>query len=245
MDEFKKYLVEYAEYLEDARKKLYKLVVIFIGAFALGFFMTTPFLKLFLSNLKIKDVVITTTSPFQIVDLAMNVGILFAVIVIAPFFVRALYVFLKPALLGRERRFFFLLLPIGLVLFAVGFVYGFAAMYYALKLIAQVNVNLGVINLWDINRFISQMVLTSTFLGLIFQFPIVVTFLIKMNMVTASFLKSKRRHAYVAIFVFVSLLPPTDGLSLIIMSLPLLAIYELTILFNSYSKKATVILINN
>ena len=191
MDEFKKYLVVYAEYLEEARKKIYTLVVVFITAFAVGFFMTTPFLKIFLSYLKIKDVVSTTTSPFQIVDLAMNVGILFAVIVIAPFVVRTFYIFLKPALLGRERKFFFILLPIGLLLFVVGFIYGFATMYYALRLIAQVNVGLGVINLWDISRFISQMVLTSTFLGLIFQFPIIVTFLIKINMVTISFLKSK------------------------------------------------------
>lgn len=237
MGDIKVYIEEYGDYLEDARKKIYRLVVIFILFFALGFFLTTPLLKFFLSLLVINGVTITTTSPFQIVDLAMNIGILCAVIATAPFVVHSLYMFLKDGLLERERRFFFVLLPIGLLLFCVGFIYGFATLYFALKLIADVNVSIGVVNLWDISRFVSQMVLTSTFLGIIFQFPIVITFLIRMNIMSVEFLRSKRKHAAVLIFIFVSLLPPTDGLSLIIMSLPLLAMYEFTILCNSYRKE--------
>jgi sec-independent protein translocase protein TatC len=237
MNEFKKYITEYANYLEDLRKRLYRLVIYFISAFAVGFFLTTPFLRFFIDFLKIKEVVITTTSPFQIVDLAMSIGVFFAIIATLPVLTFQIYSFLKSALSKKEKRLFFLLLPIGLLLFIVGFSYGFATLYYALKIIAKVNLTLGVVNLWDISKFISQMVLTSALLGLIFQFPIIITFFVKLNIFSVDFLRSKRRHAWVAIFAFVSLLPPTDGLSLIIMSVPLLAIYELTIIVNSYKKR--------
>lgn len=236
MNEFKKYIEKYTEYLEDIRKRLYKLVIIFVLAFGVGFFLTTSFLRFFLRLLKIKDVVITTTSPFQTIDLAMSVGVFFAIIVVLPILVYQTYSFLRSALTIQEKKFFLVLLPIGLVLFVTGFIYGFVVLYYALKLIAEVNIGLGVVNLWDISRFISQMVLTSTLLGVLFQFPIVITFLIKLKVLSTNFLKSKRRHAVVAIFVFVSLLPPTDGLSLIVMSLPLVLIYELTIFFNSLKR---------
>ena len=237
MNKFNRYIAEYSEYLDEIRKRVYRLVIFFITAFAFGFFLTTPFLKFSLSLLKIKDVVITTTSPFQIVDLAMSIGIFFAVIVTLPLFIQQIYAFLRPALSSQERKFFFMLLPAAFVLFITGFIYGFATLYYALQLIAQININIGVVNLWDISQFISQMVLTSALLGVIFLFPIVITFLIKLNILSTRFLKSKRRHAIVFIFVFVSLLPPTDGLSLIVMSAPLVAIYELTIIFNSYRKQ--------
>ncbi len=237
MDELKRYVTEYGEYLEDVRMRLYRLVILFIIVFCVGFFFTTPFLKFFIRFLKIEDVVITTTSPFQIVDLAMSIGVFSAIIVTLPVLVFQVYSFLSSGLLSNEKKFFIKLLPVGLLLFITGFSYGFATLYFALKIIAKVNVSLGVVNLWDISRFISQMVLTSALLGVIFQFPIVITFMIKMNILNVDFLKSKRRQAVVAIFVFVSLLPPTDGLSLVVMSLPLVAIYELTILVNSYSKE--------
>lgn len=240
MDGIKKYIAEYGDYLDDIRKRLYRLVIIFALAFGVGFFLTTPLLRILIRFLKITDVTITTTSPFQIVNLAMNVGLFFAIIVTLPLIVFQVYSFLRAGLLKRERKFFFTLLPIGFLLFVTGFTYGFMTLYFALQLIAKVNISLGVVNLWDIGQYISQMVLTSTLLGVIFQFPIVITFLIRLSVVSVEFLRSKRRHAIVAIFIFVSLLPPTDGLSLVIMSLPLIAIYELTIAFNSYGRGATI-----
>ena len=105
-------------------------------------------------------------------------------------------------------------------------------LYFAVNLMAQTNVGLGVANYWDISIFISQMVLTSALLGILFIFPLVITFLIRLGVMTVDFLKSKRRHAIVIIFIIVSLLPPTDGLSLVLMSAPLVLIYEFTILFN-------------
>jgi sec-independent protein translocase protein TatC len=241
MNDVKKYLAEYGDYLEEIRRRLYFLVIIFIIVFVIGFFLTTPFLKFFISILQIKDVLITTTSPFQIVDLAMSVGVFFAIIATLPIFVYNMYSFLRSGLLPFERKFFFLLIPVGLILFVVGFSYGFATLYYALRLIAEINVSLGVVNLWDISKFISQMMLTSALLGVIFQFPIIITFFIRMGFFEAELLKSKRRHAVVFIFVFVSLLPPTDGLSLVVMSLPLIVIYELTIKINSYGKRKYII----
>lgn len=242
MKEFNKYIDQYADYLEDLRKRLYFLIVIFITVFIVGFFLTSPFLKFFIKILAIKNVSIITTSPFQMIDLAMNVGLFFAVLTTLPLLVYQIYSFLKAGLLKREKRFFLVLLPFSLFLFVLGFSYGFMTLYYALKMIADININLGVINLWDISRFISQIFLTSALLGIIFQFPLVITFLVKMNLMNTKFLKTKRKFAIVAIFIFVSLLPPTDGLSLIVMSVPLVLMYELTIFFNSFRREDKLII---
>lgn len=75
--------------------------------------------------------------------------------------------------------------------------------------------------------------MTSALLGLIFEFPIVLTFFVKIGIITPNFLKSKRRHSYFIMFVVTSLLPPTDGLSLIVMVIPLIIIFEITIMINS------------
>jgi sec-independent protein translocase protein TatC len=110
-------------------------------------------------------------------------------------------------------------------------------MYYAVQLIAQVNIGLGITNLWNVSQFISQLLLTSALLGFLFEFPIVLTLLLRLGMFNVAYLRRNRRFAIAIIVIFVALLPPTDGLSFIVMSLPLVCMYELTIILNSFHKR--------
>ena len=226
----------YGEYLEDIRRRVYRIIIVFCVAFIAGFFSTASIVKVLVGFFKIKNALIVATSPFQLLDLAMSIGFFWALVITLPFFIQQTYAFLHSGLLKHERRLFIFLIPIAVLLFLVGFAYGFAVMYYALGIVAKLNVELGVTNLWDISEFISQIMITSVLLGVLFEFPLVLTFLIRMGVVDAKFLISKRRHAIVVILIFVALLPPTDGLSDIIMAAPLLLIYELTIWFNSYGR---------
>ncbi len=237
MDSLTAFTEKYGTYLEDVRVRVYRLVVIFAITFVVGFFSTSWLVKILVDVWKIENVTIVATSPFQLVDLAVSIGFFLAIIVILPLSVREMYAFLRTGLLKRERRLFLSLLPVAFLLFVIGFAYGVAVMYFALQVIAQVNVSLGVANLWDITRFVSQIMITSALLGVVFEFPVVLTFLIRLGIVPISFLTRKRRHAIVVILILVALLPPTDGISFIIMSVPLIGIYELTIFFNSFKKR--------
>jgi len=233
VDNFQQSISKYGVYFEELRKRLFTLTKIFVILFAVGFFTTPPVIKFMMKYLNnFSGVTIVTTSPFQLVELAMSIGFFFACIITIPIFIYHLYSFLKPGLMPKERKIFILSLPLGLSLFIIGFLYSCGMLYFAIKMIAQVNIGLGVANYWDISVFISQMVLTSSLLGILFIFPLVVTFLVRLGIMTADYLKSKRRHAIVIIFIIVSLLPPTDGLSLILMAAPLVLIFELTVLFN-------------
>ena len=233
MNDFQKSISKYGVYFEDLRHRILSLTKIFVVVFALGFFATPQVIKFMMGYLNtFNGVTIVTTSPFQLVELAMSAGFFFACVITIPIFIYHLYSFLRPGLMPKERKIFLLSLPLSLVLFLFGFFYSSVMLYYAIKLIAEVNISLGVANYWDIAIFINQMMLTSSLLGLLFIFPLVITFLIRIGVMTAQFLKSKRKHAIVVIFIIVSLLPPTDGLSLILMALPLVLIFELTVLFN-------------
>jgi sec-independent protein translocase protein TatC len=237
MEGIQSYIEQYGEYLEDIRKRVYRTVIVFGAVFVLGFFSTGPLLKTFVTVLHIQNATIVTTSPFQLIDLAMSIGMFCAIVVTLPYVVHQIYGFLRPGLFPKERRIFLSLLPVGLLLFAIGFSYGFAVMYYALAIIASVNVGLGVVNLWDIDQFVSQIMITSALLGVLFEIPLILSFLIRLNLLSVKFLRDKRPHATVTILILVALLPPTDGLSFVIMSVPLLVIYELVIVLNSFGKK--------
>lgn len=232
MEGLEQKIAVYYPFLEDIRRRLFNLVIFFIIFFVLGFCLSGQILRIIVGFFKLQDAAIVTSSPFQFFDLAMSVGIYTGLIICFPIFIYHLYNFLKDGLNANEKKVFFILLPVGLILFLAGFAYSFAILYFTLNSIATINVGLGMQNFWDINKFLLQIILTSVLLGVIFQFPIVLTFLIKVGVITSRFLKEKRRHAIVVIFICTSLLPPTDGLSLIIMTLPLMVLYEATIMTN-------------
>lgn len=236
MEDFQTYLTLYGDYLDDLRKRLYRTVILFIAVFATGFLCTGTILKFLIRVLKIRDATIVATSPFQLIDLAMNVGLFCAIVIILPYIVHQIYGFLRAGLHAPERALFIRLIPVGLFLFLLGFAYGFGVMYYALAVIASVNVGLGIVNLWDISQFFSQIMITSALLGVLFEIPLILSFLVRLNILSVQFLRDKRPYATVFILVLVALLPPTDGLSFVVMSVPLLLIYELVIVLNMFHR---------
>jgi sec-independent protein translocase protein TatC len=233
MDKINEKYVKYYPYLEDIRIKAYRGVVLFTVVFFVGFFQTSNILKFMINHFHIRDVVIATTSPFQFTDLATNIGFFMAIIVCIPYTIYSMYSFVAPALTKRERRFLYMSVPLCLCLFLIGFSYGFFILFFTLQMLADINSAAGIKNIWNISDFMIQIFMTASLLGLFFEFPIIMTFLMKMKLLTVKFLKNKRRLAYVSIFCLTSLLPPTDGISLIVISLPLIMLYELTILFNN------------
>jgi sec-independent protein translocase protein TatC len=233
VENFKEFIARFTPYLEDIRKRLYVMAIFFAVSFGIGFLSTSIILKGFLSFFELKGVVIATTSPFQFADLSIDIGLLAALFVCTPALIYHFFAFLRPALSKRERKMFFLLIPISLILFLSGFLYGFFILYYALVVLAKINVTIGIQNIWDIGMFLSQIVLTATFLGVLFEFPILCTYIIRTGLFNVELLKKKRRLAIFTIFVFATLLPPTDGISLLAMALPLVLLYEITIFVNS------------
>ncbi len=232
MSKLDAYIAEYGIFLEDLKRRIIILVKLFVAVFIVSFLGTGFIVKTAIRLLNFENVSIVISSPFQMVDIAMSTGFFIASVFITPVTIYHIYAFLSPGLRSKEKKLFILLIPVALLLFFVGFIYGFLVLYVGINMIAQINVSLGVVNYWDIGKFISDIVVTASLLGLIFQFPIIITFLSNIGVINPATLRKHRRLAYFLIFIFVSLLPPTDGLSLILMALPMLLIYELTILVN-------------
>ena len=233
MEEFKKNIEKFLPFLEDLRSRLYRGVILFVVFFVGGFLSAGITLKKILGLVHLEHVTIATSSPFQFVEVAMDVGFFIAIMVSVPYIIYSFYVFIMPALTRKEKMKLLKSIPLSIGLFIVGFFYGFFILNYSLEALASINTRLGIANFWNISQFLSQMLITSVLLGLIFEFPLLLSLLIRLGITPPQTLKNKRRIAYFLIICLTALLPPTDGITLIAMALPLVVLYEGTILLNN------------
>lgn len=233
METFNEKFSGYFDYLENIRKRVLSLAVVFLVFFVIGFINAGQVLRFIMSFFKLQSVDIVTTSPFQFINLATKVGLYAGLIACSPLLIYHIYDFLKDGLTKQEKKLFFVLLPISFVLFAIGFVYSFLILYFYLTTVSSLNIAFGIKNVWDISSFLSQIVTASVFLGLVFQFPLVLTFLIKIGLLDVEYLRQNRRIAIALMFIFVGFLPPPDIFSTFFQALPLILIYQATIWANS------------
>lgn len=231
----KGFISKNVSYLEEIRRRLFIVAVFFMVIFLGSLIMAKPIIKFFLKIFYVKDVQVALTSPFQFFGLSVNTALFLAIVISFPLIIFQVFYFLKPALTKKERRSVIKFILISIFLFVLGFSSGIVIMHFVVEMLASLNYDLGVVNMWDINFFISQILLTAALLGVMFQFPIVLTILIKMGIIDVGNLRKKRHMAIASSFIFSSLLPPTDAISLTMMALPLILIYEITIFVNRKS----------
>ncbi|MFH1078614.1 MAG: twin-arginine translocase subunit TatC [Patescibacteria group bacterium] len=230
MENINSSLEKFLPFLEDLRSRLYRGVILFVVTFLVGFLSAGLILKWILGIVHIDQVIIATSSPFQFTDVAMDVGFFCAIMVCVPYIIQSCYAFIGPALTRREKIGLLKSIPASAGLFIVGFCYGFFILYYALGLLAAINTGLGIANFWNISQFLSEILITSALLGLVFEFPLLLLILAKLRIIKQQVLKDNRRIAYFLTVCLTALLPPTDGVSLLAMAMPLVLLYEGTIL---------------
>lgn len=219
-------------FLVEIRKRLFFTLAVFLVASILGFIFYEKTTRFILPLFSIEGLNIVFTSPFQFVSLAINSGLLIGFIAVLPLLIIQILTFLKPALSSREYKTVVFLLPISIFLFIMGFSFGAFIMKFVVALFYEKSLNLSIGNILDINRLFTSILLTATLMGIAFQFPIVLTVLMRLKVVKYKSLVKQRLWAHVSVLLFAIILPPTDLLSLVLLFLPLAFLFEFTLLLN-------------
>lgn len=230
-------VTRYLPYLYEIRKRLLFILTLFSIGWAIGFYYYQPLVLFVLGLYNLEGVNIAFTSPFQFVHLSVNTGIVIGAIVAFPLLLYQILAFLKPALHPQEFKKILFLLPLSIILFIAGFIFGTYIMKFVVLIFAHQTLGLDIQNLWDIDKFLSQVFLTAFLLGIIFQFPLILTILFRCGVIAHKAVSRQRLLIYVALLGIVIILPPTDLLSLGLMFLPLAFIFEVTLLLNRNTEK--------
>jgi len=223
---------KYSPFLKEARKRLITTLCVFLVAMIAGFAFNEKIIKFLIDALSLKGINIVFTSPFQFINLAISCGVVTGLVVVLPFLVMQVLFFLKPALRKKEYNMLVRFLPFSLFLFLIGFTFGALIMKWQIEIFMTRSVALGIGNVLDISGLLTTIFLTSALMGIGFQFPIILLLLMRVGIIKHRELSKRRLWVYLFSFIFALFLPPDSIIADVLLTLPLIFLFEFTLMLN-------------
>lgn len=159
-----------------------------------------------------------------------------------PYILWEIWKFISPALYEKEKKNAVWFILSASILFFVGVLFGYYLILpLSVNFFGGFNVSSVIKNEFNVDNYIGMVKTSVISCGLIFELPIIIYFLTKIGLVTAQSLRQYRRYSIVIILIVAAIITPPDILSQIIVSIPLLVLYEVSIfiavLVNKKEKK--------
>jgi sec-independent protein translocase protein TatC len=171
--------------------------------------------------------------------MSLSVSLMLGFILAVPFILWELWRFIKPALKPKEVK-----MATGIVfwcslLFFVGVLFAYYVIApYTINFFGNYQLSPLFHNIITIENYYDTMSNMILAMGLVFELPMLVLFLTRIGVLTPTFLKSKRRYAFLIIFVISEIITPPDLFSCLIVFVPLYALYEATVSISARAEKS-------
>ncbi|MEA3415822.1 MAG: twin-arginine translocase subunit TatC [Thermodesulfobacteriota bacterium] len=225
--------IPFTGHLEELRKRL---VACFI-AIGLGFVISYGFKeKLFdilshplISVMGADDKLIFTGLPeafFTYLKVALLSGFMLA----APVILYQFWMFVTPGLYKKERRLLVPIVFLSSVFFVGGALFGYFIVFpFGFKFFLGF-ASETIKPLPSMREYLSFSAKLLLAFGLVFELPLIITFLAKLGLVSVDFLKKNRKYALILFFAGSAILTPPDVVTQIMMAFPLMLLYEISII---------------
>lgn len=231
----------FLEHLEELRWRIiFSIIGIVVGTIVAWIFIDFLVDVVLLKPAKDSGAHLQNLRPFGQLFLYMQIAIMVGIIISIPNIFYQFWQFISPALRKHERRYIFWIVAFSSICFLLGIAFAYFVMLpLTLKFAAQFGSE-SIKNEFSIEEYMSIIVSVMLAAGLIFELPMVSFFLSKLGILKPSFMKKFRKHAIVIIMIAAAFLTPgTDPVSQIVLAVPLVVLYEISIFISKISQKKT------
>ncbi|MDR9457797.1 MAG: twin-arginine translocase subunit TatC [Salegentibacter sp.] len=154
-------------------------------------------------------------------------------IIAFPYVIYEFWKFVAPAMHNNERKYAKGFIFISSLLFFIGVIFGYYVVTpLSINFLGKYQVSETVFNDFDLSSYIGLVRASVLASGLIFELPILIYFLTRIGLVTPAFLKKYRKYALVLVLILSAIITPPDIVSQIIVAIPVLVLYEVSILIS-------------
>lgn len=236
------------DHLDELRTCLIRIIIVVLVGAIVAFAMKTEVFSIVLAPTKSDFITYRCFSQFgDIADFNLNlintqltsqfsvhmqVSIIIGIICVSPYILYSIFAFVSPALYENERKYARLLVVAGYIMFMIGVALCYFLIFpLTIRFLGNYQVSDDVANIITLSSYIDTLTMLTLMLGIVFELPILCMLLGKMGILTADFMKEYRRHAIVIILIVAAIITPTtDVMTLMLVTLPIYLLYEISIL---------------
>jgi sec-independent protein translocase protein TatC len=240
--------MSFLDHLEELRWRIVKaLLGVVVGAVLCGIFIDFLVDGVLLRPVVVvnnnlppgkQPIVLQNLKPFGQVFLYMQVALIGGVVASIPNILYQLWAFIAPGLMPNERKYIKAIVFFSSFCFLAGIAFAYFVMLPAAIGFFAVAGSPNVENNFAINEYMSFVISIMLAAGVVFELPMVSWFLSKLGILTPAFMRHYRRHAIVVILILAAFLTPgTDPVSQILLAVPLVILYEISIWISAAAAK--------
>ncbi|CAN5567951.1 twin-arginine translocase subunit TatC [soil metagenome] len=229
------------DHITELRSRLMRsLIAVAIGA-TIAWFLYQPMFDLLLGPLRatapdsdlgqsLSGGALLADGPltgFQVrIQLTTYAGIMFAM----PMILWQLWKFVSPGLYDNEKKYGVTFMAVGTALFATGAAIAFWTLPKALEFLQSIGGDDNFVEFYTPQKYLKLIVFMMLSFGIGFEFPLLVTTLNVLGVVTTDTLRRIRRYVIVIVAVFVAVATPSgDPISMLALTVPMCLLYEVSI----------------
>ncbi len=231
--------MSFLEHLEELRWRIiYSLIGIVLGTIIAWIFIDFLIDNILLVPAKEANFKLQNLKPFGQLFIYFQVAIIVGLILSIPNVFYQLWKFISPALKDNERKYVTAIVVFTTFCFLCGVVFAYFVMLpLTLKFAAQFGSS-SIANNFALDEYFSIILSVILGAGLVFELPMLSFFLSKIGILKPQIMRKYRRHSLITILIFAAILTPgTDPVSQIILAIPLVILYEISILVSKFSQK--------
>lgn len=231
--------MSFLDHIEELRWRIiYSLIGILLFTIVAWIFIDPLIEIVLLKPARDANASLQNLRPFGQLFLYVQVAIIVGIVASLPNIFYQLWKFIAPALRKRERKYIIWIVFFSTFCFLAGIAFAYFVMLpLAMKFAAQFGSE-AIKNEFSIEEYMSIIISVMLAAGVVFELPMVSFFLSKLGILTPKFMRKYRRHAIVIILILAAILTPgADPVSQVILAVPLVLLYEISIFISKISSK--------
>ncbi len=230
----------FLEHLEELRWRLiYAIIGVFVGTIIAWIFIDQLVNIILLKPARDAGAVLQNLKPFGQIFLYIQVAVIVGILLSLPNIFYQLWKFIAPALKKTEKKYVLGVVVFSSLCFLLGIVFAyFVLLPLAMQFVASFGTE-AIKNNFAINEYMSIIISIMLGAGLVFEMPMLSFFLTKLGILTPAIMRKYRKYGLVTILIFAAFLTPPDPVSQILLAIPLVLLYEISIFISKISLRKT------
>ncbi|MDO4475190.1 MAG: twin-arginine translocase subunit TatC [Lachnospiraceae bacterium] len=217
-------------HLRELRNRVVICLVSVIGFFLLGLNLAPNFVNLLTDIGTQYGYQYVYIAPQELLMQYFSVALLLSVVFSLPLILYHVWAFVQPGMKKNENSLFLITLVFGLICFVIGILFAYKIMLpFMLRFLIEVSLGSDITAQISVQNYVQFLLTIFMIFGIVFELPVVSVLLTQLGLLKVSWMKKGTKLVIVLIFFVAAIITPPDIVSQIMVAIPMIGLYELSI----------------